>query len=79
MGQHFCYSCGISLATVPGSVAPYCSYCVDQPGVLKSRLTVKAGIAQWLVSWQPGLDETEADRRAENYMQSMPAWVINAK
>ncbi|MCW8884685.1 MAG: hypothetical protein OQK12_05435 [Motiliproteus sp.] len=72
--EHYCHSCGVPLTSVPGSVAPYCSYCADEPGVLKPRVTVKAGIAQWLASWQPGLDEVEAEKRAECYMQSMPAW-----
>jgi len=32
------------------------------------------GIAEWLKSWQPDLDEVRALARAAEYMQAMPAW-----
>ena len=52
----------------------YCKYCTDDAGNLKSREEIQQGISGWFKSWQPGIDDAKAVKRAEAYMQSMPAW-----
>lgn len=74
--ERHCHSCGIPLS-VPGVQGPaehYCAMCADEAGNLKSREEVRRGIAQWLQSRQPNLDEDEAFRRAGHYLKAMPAW-----
>lgn len=75
MSDH-CYACGVSLH-LPDFRGPsdlYCKYCADEKGKLKSREAVQHGIAHWLKSWSPGLDDQNAMHRAALYMQAMPAW-----
>jgi hypothetical protein len=52
----------------------YCKYCSDEAGNLKPREEIKQGIATWLESWQEGITEEQALKRAEHFMQAMPAW-----
>ncbi len=74
--QQFCYACGAPTnhPDFKGPVENYCKYCVDEKGTLKPKDEVKKGMAQWLQTWQPDLDEENALKRAEHYMQAMPAW-----
>ncbi len=71
-----CYSCGAPLGSAEynGPAENYCRYCTDSSGDLKSRMIVQQGIADWLKSWQPELDEEMALTRAALYMKAMPAW-----
>ncbi len=74
--NQFCFSCSAPL-NVPefkGSAENICVYCSDSTGNLKSKGEVKAGIAEWLKSWQPNLTPEKAIDRAEIFMQAMPAW-----
>jgi hypothetical protein len=43
------------------------------PGRLRPHADIQSGIAQWFQSWQPGVNEATALKRAELYMRSMPA------
>ncbi|MCP3871015.1 MAG: hypothetical protein GY703_23540 [Gammaproteobacteria bacterium] len=72
----FCYSCCAPLKDpqFKGPAEDYCQYCTDEKGNLKSKDTVQIGIAQWLQTWQPNLDDATAVKRAEHYMKAMPAW-----
>lgn len=72
----FCYSCTAPLSSpeFQGAAADYCKYCTDEAGNLKSRDDVQQGIAEWMKTWQPNLDDAKAARRADLFMQSMPAW-----
>jgi hypothetical protein len=74
--SNFCYSCAAPLnnAEFQGLSDIYCQYCTDDKGRLKSRKEVQKGIAEWLQSWQPHLDEQQALTRASDYMKAMPAW-----
>jgi hypothetical protein len=57
----YCYSCEMPLT--PQSVGAkdnYCTYCTDPTGDVKSKQEIRTGIAQWLKSWQPGIDEKTA-------------------
>ena len=72
----FCYSCGAPLESpdFKGPAENYCKYCTDESGNLKDREIVKGGMMQFLKSWQPDLDDTQAAIRADHYMKAMPAW-----
>lgn len=72
----FCHACAISLhiPDARGASELYCKFCTDEQGNLKSRDDVQRGIAGWLKSWQPGLEETTALDRASHFMKAMPAW-----
>ncbi len=74
--EKFCHSCAapLGIPDFKGPADDYCKYCSDEAGNLKSREEVQNGIAQWLKSWQPGLDDTKAMARAADYMKAMPAW-----
>ena len=74
--NQFCYSCGapLSLPEFKGPAQEYCIHCTDQDGNLKPADQVKVGVAEWLKTWQPDLDQEKAVKRAEKYMQAMPAW-----
>ena len=74
--SQLCHSCTAPLA-LPDFKGPsdiYCKYCADENGALQPRRAVRDGIAQWLASWQPGLDDAGARDRAEHFMKAMPAW-----
>ncbi len=72
----FCHSCGImlSLPGIQGPVENFCTYCTDEKGQLKSKNEIKAGITEWLKSFQPNLSTEKAQQRAEFYLKAMPAW-----
>ena len=74
--EKFCHSCAapLGIPDFKGSADNYCKYCSDEAGNLKLREEVQNGIAQWLKSWQPDLDDTKAMTRAADYMKAMPAW-----
>lgn len=74
--EKFCYSCGAPLSApdFAGPVDNYCKYCVTESGELKSREEVKQGIAGWMKTWHPDLDDVNAQKRAEHYLLAMPAW-----
>ncbi len=61
-------------ADTKGAAEKYCQYCSDEQGNLKKREEVQFGIAQWLKQWGPNLDDSTALKRADAYMQAMPAW-----
>ena len=76
MFNNYCHSCGVPLE-VPGVYSNsehYCAYCRDREGNLAPREQVQKGVAEWLKTWQPDLDDTRAMERANHYLRSMPAW-----
>jgi hypothetical protein len=72
----FCRSCAAPLAMpdFKGPTENYCKYCTDEKGVVKTREAVQAGVAQWFLTWQPGVDAKTADQRAATYLKAMPHW-----
>lgn len=74
--EKFCYSCSapLDMPDFRGPAEHYCRYCTDEAGNLKPREEIQKGIARWLQSWQPDLDEDKALARAAQYMKAMPAW-----
>jgi hypothetical protein len=72
----FCHSCAAPL-DAPGFAGPaenFCRYCTHADGTLKKKKEIRKGIARWMQSWQPDLDDETAAKRARRYMRSMPAW-----
>lgn len=71
-----CYSCGapLSMPDFQGPAEDFCKHCTDESGTLKSREEVQQGIAFFLKSWQPEVDDATATVRAGHYMRAMPAW-----
>ncbi|MFO8073827.1 MAG: hypothetical protein R6V85_18350 [Polyangia bacterium] len=77
MDNEMCLFCGEPLAMpeMKGPAEDYCKHCTDESGKLKPHEEVVQGIAHWLQSWQPGIDQTTAvERAAGHYMKAMPAW-----
>ncbi len=72
----WCHSCTMPLENPEfRSVAEnLCKHCTDEKGNLKPRAEVQHGIAEWFKTWQPGLDDAKAMRRADMFMQAMPVW-----
>jgi hypothetical protein len=65
------------LADNPEARSPnelYCKHCADEQGNLKPRGQVAAGVAWWLKSWQEGITQEQAERRADLFMRALPAW-----
>ena len=76
MFNSYCHSCGVPLE-VPGfdgACVYFCTYCTDRDGNLAPRDLVQKGVAEWLKTWQPDLDDARAMERAGHYLKSMPAW-----
>lgn len=76
MEMKFCQSCGIIL---DGNIAKeaksgFCTWCVDEQGNLKPKEAVQAGVAEWLKSFAPADGKADFMKRAENYLNAMPAW-----
>ena len=73
----FCFSCAAppAMPDFKGPAENHCKYCTDDQGRVKSRAEVQAGVAQWFMMWQPGLDEQTAAQRADIYLRAMPEWV----
>jgi hypothetical protein len=76
MFTNFCYSCGapLDLPGFQGPVENYCIQCVDEEGKLRPQQEILAGVAEWLKTWQPDLDDAKAQERADHYLKAMPAW-----
>ena len=70
-----CLSCAMPLESNKNPKSEvYCQYCGDEKGELKSREEVKQGLAMWLETWVAGDSKENYQKRAEHYLQSMPAW-----
>jgi hypothetical protein len=76
MFMNFCHSCAapIDLPEFQGPAENYCIHCTDEQGTLKSHEEIKAGVVEWMKTWQPDLDDAKAQQRAEHYLKAMPAW-----
>lgn len=73
---NFCHSCLAPLDDEHnvGVSDIYCCYCSDENGNLLPREEVLLIMTEWFMYWQMDLTESEARRRADLYMCSMPAW-----
>lgn len=74
--NNFCNSCGMPLSGEDGTDfrGNFCLYCSDENGKLYSRELVQKGIAEWLKQISPENSKADFMKRAESYMQAMPAW-----
>ncbi|MCP4112274.1 MAG: hypothetical protein GY749_43245 [Desulfobacteraceae bacterium] len=72
----FCHSCSVPLEMpdFKGPAEDYCKHCTDSEGNLKPKEEVQRGIAEWLKTWQPDINDEKALTRAGHYMKAMPAW-----
>lgn len=70
--QKFCQSCGAPITEETAN--PFCQYCMDENGQLKSRETVRDGIAAWLEMFTPNDGSVDFQKRADFYLKAMPAW-----
>jgi hypothetical protein len=75
---NICQSCGMPMETPQlhgGGVKenPYCVYCTDAHGHLKSRDEVRAGMIQF---YMDAMDKSreEAEQVVDATMSEMPAW-----
>ncbi len=77
-GPH-CQSCSVTLDEqhTLETTDRYCRFCSEPDGRLKPRAEVHRLIAGWFAKWQRGVPFEEAQRRADFFMQSMPAWAKN--
>ncbi len=72
----FCHSCTAPLDApdFKGVSDIYCKYCTDENGKLKPRTEIQRGIAEWFKSWQGDINDGQAMKRADLFMNAMPAW-----
>lgn len=74
--MNFCHSCGIIL---DGKIAKehsnnYCTYCVNEQGVLKEREVIQKGVVEWLKMFTPNAENFDLMKRADFYLKAMPTW-----
>ena len=75
MEMKYCQSCVIPLTPETSGVSSeYCNNCTDLTGNLKSKEMIKEGLAQFLMMVDPCISHSVAEKRAEHYMNAMPAW-----
>ena len=73
----FCQSCGNTMMKPSdfggGNMAnPYCSFCTDSSGNLKSKEEVKNALMRFFLKQE--VCKEEAERKALELMHSAPAW-----
>lgn len=73
-----CQSCGMPMETPEmhgGGIEqnPYCVYCTDAEGHLKSREDVREGMVQFYMDAM-GKSRDDAERVVDATMAEMPAW-----
>ena len=73
-----CKSCGMPMKTKKqhggqDERCPYCIYCTDTKGKLKSREQVRAGMIFFFMKAK-NMDKKEAAKFVSSYMRKMPAW-----
>ena len=73
-----CESCGMPMKTTEehggGDINnPYCKYCTDAEGKLKSMEEVREGMIQFYMKSQ-GKSREEAEKFVDAHMCKMPAW-----
>jgi hypothetical protein len=64
-----CESCGMPIES-----GPYCTYCVDDSGMLQPFDERFERMVQWAQRHEPGLDRAAAEKKTLEYMGTMPAW-----
>lgn len=75
----FCHSCSTPLEIEQnrGASDRFCRYCSDKQGRLRPREEVEELLSGWFRAWQRDISAEEARRRAQLYMEALPAWSSN--
>ena len=73
-----CRSCGMPMKTKKqhggqNEKCPYCVYCTDSKGKLKSRDQVRSGMIAFFMRAKK-MDKKEATKFVTAYMRKMPTW-----
>jgi hypothetical protein len=73
-----CESCGMPMKKAKDHGAldvnnPYCVYCTDETGKLKSRRQVREGMIGFYTS-QMGKSRKDAEKFVDEEMKKLPAW-----
>jgi hypothetical protein len=73
-----CESCGMSIPEAKdhggGDMSnPYCLYCTDETGKLKSRAEIREGMIN-LYMTRMGKPKEEAEKFVDEQMKELPAW-----
>jgi hypothetical protein len=73
-----CESCGMPMQDAKAHGGgdknnPYCVYCTDQTGKLKSRQDVRKGMIHFYMA-QMGRSREEAEKFVDGHMKKLPAW-----
>jgi hypothetical protein len=53
---------------------PYCKYCTDPTGNLKSKEEVREGMINFQMQQSPGKTREEVAAEVDQHMATMPAW-----
>ncbi|MFZ5365960.1 MAG: zinc ribbon domain-containing protein [Patescibacteria group bacterium] len=74
-----CQSCGMPMATDADHGGarvenPYCKYCTDPSGNLKSKEEVREGMINFQMQQSPGKTREEIAAEVDQHMRTMPAW-----
>ena len=73
-----CQSCGMPMKVAKDHGGkdtnnPYCVYCTDEAGKLKSRQEVREGMIRFYMS-QMAKSREEAEKSVDEHMKNLPAW-----
>lgn len=74
-----CQSCGMPMAQDSdhgGGRAdnPYCKYCTDPAGNLKTKEEVREGMINFQMQQSPGKTREEVATEVDQHMSTMPVW-----
>ncbi len=76
--KNSCKSCGMLMKDTSQQGAgdpdnPYCVYCTDETGKLKSREEIREGMIGFYIKSENKTRE-EAEKFVDEHMKKMPAW-----
>lgn len=74
-----CQSCGIPMAQDSDHGGgrpdnPYCKYCTDPTGNLKSKEEVRQGMINFQMQQSPDKTREEIEKEIDTHMETMSAW-----
>lgn len=74
-----CQSCGMPMAQDSDHGGgrlenPYCKYCTDESGNLKTKEEVREGMINFQMQQSPGKTREEVAAEVDQHMSTMPTW-----
>ncbi len=69
-----CQSCGVPFSPETKNTEMYCSFCSRENGELKKRNEITDAFEMWLREISPEKEGVDFRKRAEHYLNAMPAW-----